>query len=87
MFNKKAMLSLFLGIMLILVLPVNAHARCTSTGATQIEDNRAALLSFGRVNMADTYFQPIASTLSSIVVPSTSYKYVGATAINNSLGM
>lgn len=80
MFNKKAMLSLFLGIMFIFVLPVNAHARCTSTGATQTEDNRAALLSFGRVNMTDTYFQPIGSVLSSIVVPSTSYKYGGATA-------
>lgn len=80
MFKNKVIMPLFLSLLCILAFPYSAHARCTSTGASQTEDNRAALLSFGRVNMTDTYFQPVGSILSSIVVPSTAYKYGGATA-------
>ncbi|WP_272539674.1 fimbrial protein [Providencia sp. PROV197] len=78
MLKIKLMVSLLLSILYLLAIP--AHARCFMTGAAQTEDERAALLPFGRVNMTDTYFQPVGSILSSIVVPPTSYNYGGATA-------
>ncbi|MGD9427236.1 fimbrial protein [Pantoea sp. NSTU24] len=60
------------------VLP--AMASCTSTGASQTEDNRTALIPFGKVNLFDTYFSPVGTLLGSVTVPPTNYTYGGATA-------
>ncbi|HGJ5866732.1 fimbrial protein [Arsenophonus nasoniae] len=55
-------------------------ANCRITGVSQTEDNRSAQMLFGRVNLTDTYFQPVGSLLASIVVPPTAYTFGGANA-------
>ncbi|EJD6475828.1 fimbrial protein [Providencia rettgeri] len=79
--KKNNMLILLLALFSVTtIFSFSANARCTNTLVTQTEDGYSALLPFGRVNMTDTYFQPVGSVLASIVVPSTSYKHGGATA-------
>ncbi|MCI9740279.1 fimbrial protein [Proteus mirabilis] len=67
-------------ILLLLTFSVPSFARCTSTGVSQTEDGRTALIPFGKVNIYDTYFYPAGSLLASVVVPPTNYTYGGATA-------
>lgn len=57
-----------------------AWATCLSSGASQTEDDRTALIPFGKVNLFDTYFSPVGTLLGSITVPPTNYTYGGATA-------
>ncbi len=57
-----------------------AWATCASTGASQTEDDRTALIPFGKVNLFDTYFSPVGSLLGSVTVPSTNYTFGSATA-------
>jgi len=59
-------------------LPVQAS--CTSTGASQTEDVRTALIPFGKVNLYDAYFTPVGSMIGSVTVAPTNYTYGGATA-------
>lgn len=69
--------------LLVLLLSLSAFgswATCKSTGASQTEDNRTALIPFGRINLTDTYFQPVRTLLGSITVPPTNYTFGGATA-------
>ncbi|HBT4924925.1 fimbrial protein [Klebsiella pneumoniae] len=53
---------------------------CTQSGTAQTEDDRTALIPFGKINLFDTYFSPVGTLLSSVVVPPTNYTYGGATA-------
>jgi len=62
------------------MLPMAGHAACVSSGAGQTEDTRTAQIAFGRVNMTDTYLQPVGTLLASTIVPPTQYTYGGATA-------
>jgi len=60
--------------------PMLGHATCTRTSASQTGDTRTAQIAFGRINMTDTYLQPVGTMLASVVVPPTQYTYNGATA-------
>lgn len=62
------------------LLSVQAWGRCSSSGVSQTEDNRTALIPFGKVNLYDAYFYPVGTQLASVVVPPTNYTYGGATA-------
>lgn len=55
-------------------------ATCTSSGISQTEDYLTALIPFGKINLFDTYFSPVGTLLSSVVVPPTNYTYGGATS-------
>ena len=57
-----------------------ALSKCNNTKKSQTEDNRTALIPFGRVNLSSTHFQPVGSLLASVVVPPTNYTYGGAHA-------
>lgn len=61
-------------------LAASARATCSSTGASQTEDDRTALIPFGKVNLLDAYFAPAGTLLGSVTVPPTNYTYGGATA-------
>lgn len=61
-------------------LSMIATATCRQSGAAQTEDNRTAIIPFGRINMTDTHLQPVGTLLGSVVVPPTNYVYGGATA-------
>lgn len=78
MFNRIVIYLFFLtsGI----VFTAYAHASCTKTAYTQTEDGRTAIIPFGKLNLADTYLQPVGTLLASVVVPSTNYTYGGTVA-------
>ncbi|WP_420854363.1 fimbrial protein [Rosenbergiella australiborealis] len=61
-------------------ISLSSWATCTSTGVSQTEDDRTAIIPFGKVNIFDTYFSPVGTLLASVVVPPTNYTYGGATA-------
>jgi len=67
-------------ILLLLIITQSVKAACTSSGVSQTEDYWTAQIPFGKVNIYDTYFSPIGTLLSSVVVPSTNYTHGGATA-------
>lgn len=71
----KHLFILFLGL-----LSYQASGTCTSSGVSQTEDGRTALIPFGKINLYDTYFYPVGTLISSVVVPPTNYTYGGATA-------
>lgn len=77
---KKINLLLAVTIAFSALTALPAEATCTSTGASQTEDDRTALLPFGKVNLYDTYFSPVGTLLGSVTVPPTNYTYGGATA-------
>ncbi|HDS1150521.1 TPA: fimbrial protein [Pluralibacter gergoviae] len=52
---------------------------CTNKAAGQTEDDRTAIIAFGKVNLSDAYLVPVGSLLASVVVPPTNYNYGGAT--------
>jgi len=66
----------------LLLLPVSTvHADCERTPSLNPKDHNAAIkLPFGRINLTHRTLQPEGTPLASIVVPSTSYTYDGATA-------
>ncbi|WP_288440944.1 fimbrial protein [uncultured Pseudomonas sp.] len=74
------MLTKLLIVMLSLTLSMAAAASCTQTGAAQTEDNRTAIIPFGRINITDTHLQPVGTLLGSVVVPPTNYTFGGANA-------
>lgn len=57
-----------------------AAASCRLTAISQTEDGRTAIIPFGKVNLNDTYLQPVGTLLASVVVPPTNYTYGGANA-------
>lgn len=67
-------------LLLVTLLPLASWATCRSTGVSQTEDGRTALIPFGKVNLYDSYFYPPGSLLASVVVPPTNYTYGGASA-------
>lgn len=71
----KLMLLFFVG-----AASLPAWSKCTSSGVSQTEDGRTALIPFGKVDLYDTYFFPVGSLLGSVSVPPTNYTYGGATA-------
>ncbi|KAF1027450.1 MAG: hypothetical protein GAK29_00695 [Acinetobacter bereziniae] len=76
------MIRLFINILFIFgcLISLVAHAACQSTGVSQTEDNRTAVIPFGKVNLTSTYLQPVGTLLASVVVPPTNYNFGGATA-------
>ncbi|ADO46504.1 fimbrial protein [[Enterobacter] lignolyticus] len=64
----------------ILFLPSAARASCTLSGITNAGDAQTALIPFGKINLTDTYLQPVGTLLASIVVPPTNYTTNSATA-------
>lgn len=64
---------------LFLMVALPSWGRCTKTSTLQTEDGRTALISFGKINLADSYFAPTGSLLASVAVPPTNYTYNGAT--------
>ncbi|MXJ84453.1 fimbrial protein [Klebsiella michiganensis] len=70
----------YLPVFLLAGITAPSWATCTSSGISQTEDNRTALIPFGKINLFDTYFSPIGTLLSSVVVPPTNYTYGGATS-------
>ncbi len=77
--HNVLMLNLFIGLVM-LIAAAPGWSRCTKTSATQTEDDRTAIIPFGKVNLTDTYFMPVGSLLASVVVPPTNYTYGGTTA-------
>ncbi|OFC63218.1 fimbrial protein [Candidatus Erwinia dacicola] len=74
-------LKIFLPVLLLSSLAVlPAWAACTSSGASQTENDRTALIPFGNVNLFDTHFSPVGTLLGSVTVPPTNYTFGGATA-------
>ncbi|CAK9885711.1 MAG: hypothetical protein XXXJIFNMEKO3_02118 [Candidatus Erwinia impunctatus] len=67
-----------LGIVLGLLSVMPVKAAYTRTGVSQTEDDRSALIPFGKVNLTDTYLQPVGTQLATVVVPPTNYNYGGA---------
>lgn len=67
-------------VLLLQLLSSHAWASCSSSGVTQTEDDRTALIPFGKINIFDTYFAPVGTLLGSVTVPPTNYTYGGATA-------
>ena len=57
-----------------------ADATCTLTGIAQTEDDRTAMIPFGKINLTDTYLQPVGTLLATVVVPPTNYTFGGANA-------
>lgn len=57
---------------------VPAGATCTNTRVTQTEDYNVAPIPFGKINLTDTYLQPVGTQLASVVVPPTNYTTGGA---------
>lgn len=57
---------------------LRAGASCSVTGVTQTEDYNVAPIPFGKINLTDTYLQPVGTMLASIVVPPTNYTTGGA---------
>lgn len=64
---------------LLLVVAAPGWSRCTRTGASQTEDGVSAIIPFGKINLASSYFFPPGAMLASVVVPPTNYTYGGAT--------
>lgn len=64
----------------IFTISLSTSANCKITGVFQTEDNRSAQMLLGRINLTDTYFQPVSSLLASIVVPPTAYTFGEASA-------
>lgn len=52
---------------------------CKKTLAGQTENERAAIIPFGKINLTDAHLVPVGSLLASVVVPPTNYTYGGAT--------
>ena len=57
---------------------LRAGASCSLTLVTQTEDSYVAQIPFGKINLTDTYLQPVGTMLASIVVPPTNYTHGGA---------
>jgi len=66
--------------LLALLLTPSVSAKCTITGKSQTEDDRAAKIPFGRLNISHPAFHPDGTLLASITVPSTQYTFGGAHA-------
>jgi len=64
---------------LCLLLLHTAHAKCEITGVSQTEDERAAKLPFGRINVTPALLTD-RTLLASITVPPTNYTFRGAHA-------
>ncbi|WP_069861767.1 fimbrial protein [Pseudomonas citronellolis] len=78
--HRRPILSAALLSCTLLGLPLLGHAACTMSGKAQTEDTRTAQIPFGKINLTDTYLQPVGSLLGSALVPPTNYTYGGATA-------
>lgn len=57
-----------------------AFATCNRTSLVNGRDGVTAPISFGVVNLASVYLEPVGTLLASTVVPPTNYTYGGATA-------
>lgn len=62
----------------LMLYSVQAAATCSVTGVTQTEDYNVAPIPFGKINLTDTYLQPVGTLLASVVVPPTNYTTGGA---------
>jgi len=72
----KNIITLFL----LLFLSGTSLAECEITKVTQTEDERAAKLPFGRINLSNKIFHPEGTVLASVTIPPTGYTYGGAHA-------
>jgi len=72
-------------LLLLVLMPLSSWARCKSTGVSQTEDTRTALMPFGKINLFDSYFHPPGTLLASIVVPPTNYTFGGAAIVKRSV--
>lgn len=78
--TKYAVLRLlFCTLLFVALMQSTAWAICSKTNVGQTEDDRTALIQFGKINLTDAYFAPVGSLLATTVVPSTNYTYGGAT--------
>lgn len=57
-----------------------AAALCRQSNATNVGDTASAQIPFGRINLTDTYLQPVGSLLASTDVPPTAFTAGGANA-------
>jgi len=64
----------------LLGLPLAGNAACTKNSIVQTDDGVSAQIPFGKINLTDTYLQPVGSLLGTAVVPPTNYTYGGANA-------
>lgn len=79
--KRRAPLATGLALLLVtLTLPLLSHATCDRTSSLSGADSNNAKILFGRINLTDTYLQPVGTLLASTVVPPTNYTYNGATA-------
>jgi len=63
-----------------LLLAQPAGANCEITRISQTEDDRAAKIPFGRINLSHPAFHPDGTLLASVMVPPTQYTFGGAKA-------
>lgn len=66
--------------MLLLLSTGLSYAQCSHTAISQAEDDRSALIKFGKINISNQYLQPFGSLLATTVVPATEYTFAGANA-------
>lgn len=77
--TKRSVLLLNLCLLALLtMLYTPAWAICTKTNISQTEDYNSALITFGKINLLDTYFAPVGTMIATTVTPSTNYTTGGA---------
>ncbi|HCI6753663.1 TPA: fimbrial protein [Klebsiella quasipneumoniae subsp. quasipneumoniae] len=79
-FSTIQLMFMFMFMFMFGTASLQAWGSCSMSGVTQTEDDRTALIPFGKINLYDTYFYPVGALLGSVVVPPTNYTYGGATA-------
>jgi hypothetical protein len=77
--TKHAILFLKLCLLVLLaLLHASAWAICTKTNVSQTEDFNSAKITFGKINLIDTYFAPVGTLIATTVTPPTNYTTGGA---------
>lgn len=64
----------------ILFTPFAVQSSCTLSGITNASDSSTAQIPFGKINLTDTYLQPVGTLLASVVVTPINYTTNGAKA-------
>lgn len=60
--------------------PQFSYAQCSKSTVSHVEDERTAIINFGKINLTAQYLQPPGTLLASTVVPSTAFTFGGANA-------
>lgn len=63
---------------LLILSSAPVRANCTKTSVPRTGDSHTALIPFGKINLTDTYLQPVGTQLATVIVPSTNYTDDGA---------